>query len=826
MPLHTRQYRHHNYPTASGTRARRRCLSRCILFSVILLCSIDAAEIPVGNHENEGGSHWSFRKLVQPPVPASPHQAWVRNPIDAFLSVQHEKHGLIPQEAAAPHVLLRRIYMDLVGVPPTPEELADFTEQPTDGHYLKVVEDLLASPRYGERWGRHWMDVWRYSDWAGHNAEVRESQPHIWRWRDWIIESTNADKPYDRMIHEMLAADEIAPLDPAALRATGFLVRNWFRYNRNVWLENAVEHTGKAFLGLTMNCAKCHDHLYDPIPQTDFYRMRAFFEPHDIQTDLLSYEGDAAANSLVRVIDARPADLTYVFTRGNEATPDKNKLMQPGFPAFLALAAPEIKEVLLPVESYYPALRADAVKDALAKAEARVLESGKKEAVAWSAALALPALENADSLRAAADFASRDASRDRTALVALQQRILAERQKYGIIPGDPAPAARAAAAAERQAKLSAAEYAASEAEGTTHSLQTAAGQGDAKAKETLTEAEKKRTAAREALAAARKALTEESVTYEPLGPISPQNSTGRRLALAQWITAPENPLTARVAMNHVWMRHFGHPLVSSVFDFGKAGKAPSHPELLDWLAAEFINQKWSLKALHRLMVTSSAYRMKSSGGAMMASNEAKDPDNVQLWRMNVRRAEAEVVRDSVIYASGSMDFTMGGPELDQGAGESTLRRSVYFRHAKEKVMEFTQTLDGPGVSECYKRDESIVPQQALALANSGLVKNQSRRLAQSIMAKPGPDGDQTMNDAQFIDRAYNAVLSRPPSQEETAACLQFLKDQTALLVDPARLTPAAVGDTGGLPPAKEPSVRAKENLVLVLFNHNDFISIR
>lgn len=234
--------------------------------------------------------HWSFRKLVQPPVPASPHQAWASNPIDAFLAVQHEKHGLIPQEAAAPHVLLRRIYMDLVGVPPTPEELADFIAQPTDGHYLKVVEDLLASPRYGERWGRHWMDVWRYSDWAGHNAEVRESQPHIWRWRDWIIESTNADKPYDRMIHEMLAADEIAPLDPSALRATGFLVRNWFRYNRNVWLENAVEHTGKAFLGLTMNCAKCHDHLYDPIPQTDFYRMRAFFEPHDIQTDLLSYE--------------------------------------------------------------------------------------------------------------------------------------------------------------------------------------------------------------------------------------------------------------------------------------------------------------------------------------------------------------------------------------------------------------------------------------------------------------------------------------------------------------------------------------------------------
>ncbi|MFN0129723.1 MAG: DUF1553 domain-containing protein, partial [Verrucomicrobiales bacterium] len=332
--------------------------------------------------------------------------------------------------------------------------------------------------------------------------------------------------------------------------------------------------------------------------------------------------------------------------------------------------------------------------------------------------------------------------------------------------------------------------------------------------------------AREALATARKALTEESATYGPLGPVHPPNSTGRRLALARWITDPENPLTARVAMNHVWMRHFGRPLVSSVFDFGKAGMAPRHPELLDWLAAEFMNQKWSLKAMHRLMVTSSAYRMKSSGGVLVAANEAKDPDNVQLWRMNVRRAEAEVVRDSVIHVSGAMDFTMGGPELDQGAGESTLRRTVYFRHAKEKLMEFTQTLDGPGVSECYKRDESIVPQQALALANSVLVKTQSRRLAQAIMATPGPDGDKKLDDAQFIDRAFTAVLSRPPASEEAGACLQFLNDQTALLSDPSRLTPAAVGDAAAQAAATEPQARARENLVLVLFNHNDFISIR
>jgi hypothetical protein len=317
-------------------------------------------------------------------------------------------------------------------------------------------------------------------------------------------------------------------------------------------------------------------------------------------------------------------------------------------------------------------------------------------------------------------------------------------------------------------------------------------------------------------------VQEASTAYEPLGTVYPETSTGRRLALARWIASPENPLTARVAMNHVWMRHFGSPLVSTVFDFGMAGQAPSHPALLDWLAAEFVKQKWSLKAMHRLIVTSSAYRMKSSGGMPMAENQTRDPDNVQLWRMNVRRAESEVVRDSVIHVSGAMDWTMGGPELDQASGETVLRRSIYFRYAKEKVMEFSSTFNGPGLTECYKRDESIIPQQALAMANSVLVKNQSRRLAQAMMAAPG-DG---MDDTQFIGRAFTIILSRSPAREETDACLQFLKDQSALLSDPARLTPAAVGESGSVPPAREPQARAKENLVLVLFNHNDFISIR
>lgn len=779
----------------------------------------------------DAASHWAFRPLQQPTVPPA-GSGWVRNPIDAFLAARHAQVGLVPLEAAPPHILIRRLYLDLVGVPPTAAELEEFTSQPTDDRYVQIVNRLLDSPRYGERWGRHWMDIWRYSDWAGHGAEVRESQPYIWRWRDWIVESLNTDKPYDRMILEMLAADELAPLDTNALRATGFLVRNWFRYNRNVWLEATVEHTGKAFLGMTLNCAKCHEHKSDPLSQMDFYRIRAFFEPYDIRTNLLTHAGNAAANSLVQAFDGRLTDPTYLFARGDEARPETNQPVRPQLPDFLGRQAPEISPVALPLESYYPALSETAVKEALARSEAVVRTADQKAESAWAAALA--STQDVESLRSAADLAGRQATLARAQQVSLRQRILAERVKHALVPGDSELAARAAAGAERQAAATAAELTLAEAAASLQALRSrpkpteapagakADPKAEAQAQKALADAEKKVAEAQEAVNAAQRAKLEPSTSYTALGPVYPKSSTGRRLALARWIASPENPLTARVAMNHLWARHMGSPLVPTVFDFGRAGKPPVHPQLLDWLAAEFTRQGWSMKAMHRLIVTSATYRMRSSGGTMMAQNQAKDRDNVNLWRMNVRRAEAEVVRDSVLHVGGALDWTMGGPELDQGSGESSSRRSLYFRHAKEKLMEFTQTFDGPGVSECYRRDESIVPQQALAMANSVLVKTQSRRLAQSLSGALGDDAD----DARFIDAAFAGILNRTPTPEETAACRQFLQEQTALFADPSRLTPATTGDASQLPPAKAQRARAKENLILVLFNHNDFISIR
>ncbi len=785
-----------------------------------MMSSASAAE-PAPPKRQDPASHWSFRPVHQPEVPLGT-RTWVRNPVDAFLSNRHRQQGLSPVEPASPNVLLRRLYMDLVGVPPTTAELDDFVSDPTEERYAQVVDRLLASPRHGERWGRHWMDVWRYSDWAGHGAEVRESQPHIWRWRDWIVESVNADKPYDRMLIEMLAADELAPLDTDSLRATGFLVRNWFRYNRNVWLEATVEHTAKAFLGLTVNCARCHEHKSDPMSQMDFYRMRAFFEPYDIRTVSLTEQGDPNSSSLVQAFDGRLTDPTFVFTRGDEARPETNQPVRPQILEFLMAMPAEIREVPMPLESFYPALTETAVKFALARSDAAVRAAEKKSEEAW--AFALVADKDVETHRLAADLASHQAALVRAEGESLRRRVLAERVKHGLIPGDQDAAARAAAAGEHQVKVAAAQVAEVESLAALQKLPrvpmptappasgTSESKPDPKVQEALTAAEKMLAESREALAAARRAALETSTNYAALGPVYPKTSTGRRLALAQWIAHRENPLTARVAVNQLWMRHMGSPLVPTVFDFGSAGQPPTHPELLDWLAAEFM----------RHIVTSSAYRMKTSGGTLAAQNHAKDPDNRYLWRMNVRRVEAEVVRDSLLQVSGGLDSTMGGPELDQGAGESSPRRSLYFRHAKEKVMEFTQTFDGPGVAECYRRDESIVPQQALALANSVLVKSQSRRLAQTLSDSLGEQA----SDEPFIRNAFTMILSRPPTPEETAACHEFLGQQAALLSNPSSLTPAAVGDPSPVPPARDPLCRAKEDLIVVLLNHNDFVSIR
>ena len=268
--------------------------------------------------------HWSFRSPVKVALPQPKDPAWAENPIDTFIAVEHERHGLQANPLAAKETLLRRVYIDLIGLPPTRDELRAFLTDQSPTAYEAVVDRLLASPEYGERWGRHWMDVWRYSDPFGFNAEFRYSQRHIWRWRDWIVESLNADKGYGRMVVEMLAGDEVAPGDPDVLRATGFLGRNWYKFNRNEWLRETVDHTAMGFLGLTLKCCRCHDHKFDPVSQAEYYRFRAFFEPHDVRIDSVPGQPDPLQDGLSHVFDAKLQEPTYLFVRGDDRQPDKD----------------------------------------------------------------------------------------------------------------------------------------------------------------------------------------------------------------------------------------------------------------------------------------------------------------------------------------------------------------------------------------------------------------------------------------------------------------------------------------------------------------------
>ncbi|MGV3722598.1 MAG: DUF1549 domain-containing protein, partial [Actinomycetota bacterium] len=294
-----------------------------------------------------------FEPVRRPAVPHVKLKAWVRNPIDAFIQARREEQGLQPRPPASREILLRRVYLDLTGLSPTPEERRAFLADRSPDAYEKVVDRLLASPRYGERWGRHWMDVWRYSDWDGWGEQVRDSQPHIWQWRDWIVESLNQDKGYDRMLHEMLAADEVAPLDANALRATGFLARNFKLLSREKWLEDTVDHTAQAFLGLTVGCARCHDHMYDPITQKEYFRFRAIFEPHHVRLDKVPGELDVKKLGLPRAYDQKPEAPTFLYIRGDERQPVKDEPLAPGVPESLG-GALTVAPVALPLLATQP----------------------------------------------------------------------------------------------------------------------------------------------------------------------------------------------------------------------------------------------------------------------------------------------------------------------------------------------------------------------------------------------------------------------------------------------------------------------------------------
>lgn len=958
--------------------------------------------------EADPREHWAFRSPVRPDVPKVVN---ARHPIDAFIAAERDKRGLTPQGPAERGVLLRRVHLDLVGLPPTRAEMQAFLADTSPDAYEKVVDRLLTSPQHGERWGRHWMDIWRYSDWWGLGAELRNSQKHIWHWRDWIVESLNKDKGYDRMLLEMLAADELTPTDQDAMRATGFLARHYFKFNRTTWLDETIEHTGKAFLGLTLNCCKCHDHKYDPFSQADYYRFRAIFEPYMVRLDAVPGEIDLDKNGMPRAYDAHLTMPTYLHIRGNEYAPDKNRKIVPGLPSLLLPGGLDVRPIKLPPEAHSPGLRAHVLRDHLAVAE-KQLAAGRDELAKAKIRLTLaekkpnvvaPPSKAKELLRddfmaltdqrweivggdwkidngkvvqtktgavrgvlrlrqePPADFEARvkfatlggetyrsvgisfDVDNDHETLVYLTPHAPARVQvsyknagkheypKDGaqlhkivlnqtneivlrvrgpllnVSVNGQSPLVYRLPIARRPGKVDLVTYDASarfeEFVLTTLPSDTTMVEGVAKKDTPMTEAqaraaikiaEKKiahaaatlaalnaRSAAQHpdaekklagvaalaekkqafalaewnlarveggaadlklnavqanaAVEAARKALTNPGETFTPItaslkafeSPTEtdaqrrlpyPRESSGRRSALAQWITDRKNPLTARVAVNHLWTRHFGQPLVASVFDFGRKGAAPTHPELLDWLAVELMegpsppaplpkgegSNRWSMKHIHRLLVTSQAYQMSSSSHGATARNLKDDPDNRSYWRMNPQRMESQAVRDSLLHLAGELDLTLGGPTVDMPQQETSKRRSLYFFHSSIERNKFLATFDEADPLDCYRRRESIVPQQALALSNSALAVNLATKIAgrlnKSLAAGSNKD---------YARESFTWMLGYAPSVNELAACEQALERWMEL--NKSRPDAAA---------------RARAQLIQALLNHNDFITIR
>ena len=806
--------------------------------------SAPAGELP----EPDPRNHWAFRPRQRPSVPTVKQPDWVRNPIDAFLAKGLEAAELPPRPEAPRRLQIRRLYLDLIGLPPTEAEMRQALSDGSEEGYRRTVDRLLEDPRHGQRWARHWMDVWRYSDPWGLGDQHRNSARHLWHWRDWIVESLNADLPYDEMIRLMLAADESHPDDLGPLRATGFLARNYFLFNRNQWLDETVEHVSKAFLGLTLNCAKCHDHKHDPLPQTDYYRMRAFFEPYQVRMDLVPGEADLARDAIPRAYDRDPETPTYLFIRGQETQPDRSRVIAPGVPAVLGLRMPDIRPVELPPTAWQPERRPWVLETQVSEAR-KELETVRNEVARSEASRASRKTTAGPSTSATNEFQAQKVASTKVAVAEARfesvfRRTEAQRASWNNSPTSANAAnatdvaRRAAVKAERREKLARHRLTLAETE---QKLATAeAGKKDALAKELATQT--KRLTALEKEAAQEPASSDtfspfpgtawvptrflDSTKDDPTVPAA-HHSTGRRMALARWITDPANPLTARVAVNQVWSRHFGAALAPALFDLGRKGGTPEHTDLIDWLACELVEHRWSLKHLHRLIVTSAAYRMDSTlAGA--GAELARDPDNRHWWRRTPIRLESQVIRDALLAHAGRLDTTHGGPTVGSSDQAQSRRRSLYFHHSNNDRNLFLTTFDEALVKECYRRETSIVPQQALALLNGRMVGDCAPDIARNLAATAPNSSDEA-----FVRHAFEQLLGFEPSPAELRAALEALRGSFAGSageaggkVGPATGASAVKAQKTQAQAQQDAPMPARARLVWSLVNHGDFVTLR
>lgn len=695
-------------------------------------------------------AHWAWQPITRPAVPTVDHSDLLTTPIDSFLLAKLEAKGFTFSPPADRTILLRRLYLNLTGLPPSPQDAERFLADDSPGADARLIDKLLASPRYGERWGRHWLDVAGYADSEGYSIEdvVRD---WAWKYRDYVIHAFNDDLPFDQFVREQLAGDEmvgspldnLTPRDAELLAATGFLRMapdgtagkvDDADLARNDVVAETIKIVSSSLMGVTLGCAQCHDHRYDPIPQTDYYEFRAFFEP--------ALDWKNWRNPKQRLIS--------LYTDADRAQ------------------AAEIEAEAAKVAAERETLQAEFIQATLDKEISKLPED----------------------IREAAREAHATAKKDRTPE---QQALFKEYPSLNVNSGSLYLYDRQAADKLKELADRAAEIRSTKpAEEFVHALTEIPGQIPA----TNRFARGDHQQPKEELAPAFLTITSQASDATVPADDAELPTTGRRTALAQYLTSGQHPLVARVIVNRIWMHHFGRGLVSTPADFGALGTPPTHPELLDWLASEFIDSGWSVKHIHRLILNSTAYRQALRTDP---DQKAADPDNLLYGGARLIRLDAEVVRDCMLAASGRLNDQLYGkpvPVMADKSGRWVLgienlsagrpgeviplngqefRRSVYIQVRRSRPVAVLDTFDWPRMSpNCDCRKPSTVTPQSLMMMNSDVVIEESHAFANRVLNVAGEDRTRQVN------TAWRLAYIRPPDDSERASAMQFLTEQTEI----------------------------------------------
>ncbi|MDA1094363.1 MAG: PSD1 and planctomycete cytochrome C domain-containing protein [Acidobacteria bacterium] len=719
-----------------------------------VVASLEHAELPFGARD-----YWAFRLPEKATVPASDTY---QHPVDRFLEVARKDAGVAVAPRADAVTRLRRAYLDLIGLPPSPAQVDAFLADNSRGAWERVIDELLDSPHYGERWGRHWMDVARYADSTGFEQDY--TRPNAWRYRDYVIAAFNKDKPYSQFIREQIAGDELDYVTDETLIATGFLragPRVQFREKdnperRHDYLDDVLATVGRGVMGMTVQCARCHNHKFDPILQRDYYALQASIfgyvetdwplldrdeaEAYGVANAAIDVESDAV-RAQIREIEA-PHREALLIERIRRDFPDN--VLQAAIKAAEdrtpgeALLADQVLTLGVPQQDLANALSKDEFERRLAlQAELDALSAKRPPTPAMAEIVTdgdyrfAPDGPGDEIIGCPACRTSPDVAG--TFLHEEGGPAYEPPPSYFLSRGDPL----------------------SPTEPTSPGFLTVAAYGDPP-----------------------------TVIARKDG-----RTSGRRLALAEWLTSRDNPLTARVMVNRIWHHHFGRGIVRTLDNLGQMGELPTHPELLDWLAVEFMDRGWSVKEMHRLMMTSEAYQMTS--GYDDAASQAADPANASLWRFRQQRLEAEALRDAIMAVSGGIDLTVGGPPIfpfvpdevlktsekgvwrNQEDGPDVWRRSVYVYRRRSLGFPFFDTFDLPDQNQtAAARNVTTVATQALTLMNNAFVLNQAALFADRLRAE-APDS----TDEQ-VELAYRIALARSPTANEMQVAKALVAEQS------------------------------------------------